>query len=208
MKLRAMLVGLIFAACGSSAFATVATVYSKAKFVPVDGSASRYELLGFGRVTAAPELAPLAAPNSFAARALAPGRVSFFDTWNINVSQMLPGTYSFSTQIDAIDSLEFDFVDLFSYANGVRTNVSFDVSGDGKHATGFGTFTGEKPCPVNICVWLDIRGSQEKGSTTADYASADNFRANAVPEPETYALMLAGLAAIGLIVRRKRQSAG
>lgn len=36
-------------------------------------------------------------------------------------------------------------------------------------------------------------------------AAFDNVSLNAVPEPQTYALMLAGLAALGAVVRRKRK---
>ena len=193
MKVISRGLGALLAACTMSSFAAV---YDTAKFVPIANSGSLYELTGFGRVTAQTDsFGSLQAANVDA------HRESFFDTWNIDVTAMLPGPYSFSTVINAVDSLEFSFVDLFFYEGGMRNQIAFVISDDGKSATATGTFFVEKPCPVDVCVWLDLRGTQDTGSLTADYGA--KFVATAVPEPETYALMLAGLAGLGLMVRRK-----
>jgi hypothetical protein len=37
-----------------------------------------------------------------------------------------------------------------------------------------------------------------------NYPEVDNVSVAAVPEPETYALMLAGLGALGFVARRRR----
>ncbi len=198
MKIISTGLGALLAACTMSSFAAV-TVYDKAKFVPINESGSLYELNGFGRVTAEAD-----SFGSFQAVGTDAHRESFTDIGNIDVTAMLWGAYSFSTVINAVNSLEFSFVDLYSYEGGTRNQLSFVISDDGKSATATGTFFVEKPCPVDVCVWLELRGTQDTGSVTADYGA--KFVATAVPEPETYALMLAGLAGIGLMVRRKASS--
>jgi hypothetical protein len=42
------------------------------------------------------------------------------------------------------------------------------------------------------------------GTVTGTLGGQYTFMAQAVPEPETYALFLAGLSAIGWVVRRRR----
>ena len=44
--------------------------------------------------------------------------------------------------------------------------------------------------------------------TGVTYSAASNVFLSAVPEPQTYALMLAGLVAVGGFVRRQRAAAG
>ncbi|HEY6133575.1 MAG TPA: FxDxF family PEP-CTERM protein [Rubrivivax sp.] len=194
MNPRVAMLGLVLAAFASSSFALKITTYTSARFVVPD--AGGYELDGFGRATNA----PTTQVASFA-RALPAGYESFLDIWNFNITALKPGDYPFSFVVGAQGTLEFDSVVLSSYKNGARTAVLFEVSDDGLQAFGSGTFTVEKPCGVVVCVWLDIAGIQQIGGP-AGYGG--DFQAAAIPEPETYALMLAGLAAVGFAARRRK----
>ena len=197
MTMTSKALGLILATCSISSFATV---YNGAKFVPIDQSGTSFSLTGFGRVTQAEPLR-----SSFEARRQDAVREPFFDTWNIDVSAMPNGSYDFTTMLDAVGSLQFSFVNLFSYDHGDLISVLFDISLDGKQASASGSFLIDAPCPVKVCVWLDIYGTQDKGTVGSGYGGI--FPATvAVPEPETYALMLAGLAGLGLVARRKARA--
>ena len=197
MTITSKALGLILAACSISSFATV---YSGAKLVPIDQSGTSFALTGFGRVTKAEPLR-----SSFEARSQNAVRQPFYDTWNIDVSAMPNGNYDFTTVINAVGSLQFSFVQLFSYDHGDRASVLFDTSLDGKQVSAFGSFVIDLPCTVKACVWLDIYGTQEKGVAGSGYGGIFSATA-AVPEPETYALMLAGLAGLGLMARRKSRA--
>jgi hypothetical protein len=191
MNLRVATLGFALAAWASGSFAVTTTTY-QARFVNL--GSGQYELDGFGRGTNA-RIAPSAA------RALT-DPVPFFDIWNIDVSAMVPGDYSFTDfLIEAQGPLEFDSVVLSSIKNKVRNIVVFDINADGTQAIGSGVFTVEADCGLEVCVYLDIAGMQQRGQE-AGYGG--NLIAAAIPEPETYALMLAGLAAVGFAVRRRK----
>jgi hypothetical protein len=189
MSLRVATLGFLLAAWASTSFAVTTTTY-QARFVNL--GSGQYELDGFGRGINA-RIAPSAA------RSLT-DPVPFFDIWNIDVSAMTPGDYSFTDfLIQAQGPLEFDSVVLSSIKNKVRNIVVFDINADGTQAIGSGVFTVEADCGLEVCVYIDIAGMQEGAG-----GYGGNMVAVAIPEPETYALMLAGLAAVGFAARRRK----
>lgn len=199
MNFKVISAALVLAACASSSFALKTTTYS-ATFKST--GAGSYELDGFGRATNA-----RIAPTAFSARSVPSGYESFFDIWNIDTSLMAPGEYAFDDfVIDATGTLQFDSVVLSSYDGGTRNTVVFDLSDDGLQAVGSGAFTVQAECPVAVCVFLDIAGIQQIGQP-AGYGG-DLVATPAIPEPETYALMIAGVAAVGFMARRRRRVTG
>jgi hypothetical protein len=186
------------AICASGVQAIGVSTYNTAIFNPAAGGG--YQLDGFGRGdTSKPESASTQAPpQSFASQA-------FFDVWNINVSNLLPGNYHFtSTVVLATGSVLFQNVAFNSYDEfGNRNTVLFDLSADGKQASGSGSFSVVKPCPVQSCVWIDVFGTQDLGVAQTGYGA--NI-VTQVPEPTSSALLLAGLAAVaGLSSKRRRR---
>lgn len=204
MKLKLLAIALITATMATGASAGVRNIFESARFAPADDDSDNIQLFGFGRG---------AASFSAAASTLAPTalRVSFFDTWNIDVSDIAPGAYSFENWvIDATGSLRFgtsgfsvglNYID----ESGERFTQFFEVNEDGTQATGSGTFTVRQECPIASCLWLDIMGTQGTGAR-AGYGGADSLIATVVPEPATYGLMALGLVAVGAAAWRRRSA--
>jgi hypothetical protein len=103
--------------------------------------------------------------------------------------------------------LNFTFADLFA-----GTTVG---NGGGGGGTGlfnsymvFGTGTGAAFVPYTKGGLYDlVLGFNDSLQVDGDYDDLIvGVKVNAVPEPETYALMLAGLGAVGFLARRRRRS--
>jgi len=67
--------------------------------------------------------------------------------------------------------------------------------------SGLASFAAYKPLVSNIANWTN---NPVDGTYAANVPNTNAFAVTAVPEPESYALMLSGLAAIGLLVARRR----
>lgn len=79
----------------------------------------------------------------------------------------------------------------FSNLNAVGTDSAFyKVSGSSSSAGAF--------------VLLDKFNNAQKQASWAFDGSSLNYSLAPVPEPESYALMLAGIAAVGLMIKRRR----
>lgn len=193
---KSLAIAAVCAACASAAHATGVTIYTTAAFSPVANG--KYRLDGFGRGdTSKPGLSAATSDAfSFASQA-------FFDTWDINVDLLSPGNYQFTyTVVQASGSVLFSNVAFNSYDElGNRNSVLFEISADGKQASGSGSFSVVKPCPVQSCVWIDVFGIQDLSVGQTGYGA--NFVAQ-IPEPSSYALLLAGLAVGAGIARRRR----
>ena len=203
MRFTKYLLSLLLAVGGPSAWA-VSTVYDDEAYFEQVGDSSLIEMLGFGRGgsnvafdTSAANLQATSEPREI-----------FFDTWNVDTSQVAPGEYFLdSFVIDVAGSLQFTSVVFNSYDASpvpVLRSVLFDVNALGTQATGSGTFTVLADCPVASCVFIQVFGTQEIGDSSRGYGLDNVLIATPVPEPAAWALLALGLGVVGGAARRAR----
>lgn len=185
----AVSVGLVFV---PAALAQSTSTFT-ATFVPTaDGGVV---LDGFGRG---------ATPGLGADQALADSvsllstRENFRDLWEINTGLMSPGVYVLApTTVDALGTLLFTSVSFRSYDEAGRLDIiDFSLDAAGTQATGSGLFTVRSSCPVQVCVWIEVLGTQLAGAPLGEGYGGPVVAAP-IPEPASLLLMLAGLGAVG-----------
>jgi hypothetical protein len=85
--------------------------------------------------------------------------------------------------------------------NALATSATPDYAEYTGVRSGLASLAAYKPLVANVANWTV---DTTNGTYTATVPNVTGFTVSAVPEPESYALMLSGLAAIGLLVARRR----
>ena len=161
--------------------------------------------------------------NSFSAMCVDVNRDLSFGTTYTNYTAMTPAAYGFSsTQVGLFNRLYTDYY-ATSHTNGVNA-AAFQIAvweitydGNGTLNLGANTFTlgsgGNATAKATAATWLSTLASQSVGAwnfTVLDSQSVTGGQSAtqdllvAVPEPETYALLLAGLGLLGFVARHRK----
>ena len=121
-----------------------------------------------------------------------------------------PSTVTFASALDYVSFL-WGSPDTYNSLKVITTNGEFGFTAAG--IGGFASTNGDQAYSQYVQFTAganeDILGLRFENSPSVDAFEVANFSATvaAVPEPETYALMLAGLGAVGFISRRRRRQA-
>ncbi len=146
-----------------------------------------------------------------AGRAASNGTFTAVGTGNLGLSATSETVYAFlGTSVTAVTTMltavssesstnSLTTVGLTAGTNAIKLTSSADFAGYTGARAGEMSFAAYAPMVNNAANWAINVG----GDGTGVLPSTVNFTVTAVPEPETYALMLAGLAAVGMMARRR-----
>lgn len=140
------------------------------------------------------------------------GSFSVLNSSNLGMSATAETVYAFlGTSATAVTTMltaasseansnSLTTVGLTAGVNAIKLTSSTDYAGYTGMRTGELSFAAYAPMVNNAANWaINVGGN---GSSVTPDTTA--FAVSAVPEPESYALMLAGLMAVGAIARRRR----
>ncbi len=121
---------------------------------------------------------------------LAAGDGASFTDWKVGTLSLDPGVWNLTGYFDAIGAgdLSVSLVGATTLSDGPAGGISFDSVAGGDYAV---RISGDFTFPTFF------------GTHLALYGAGFDIKP-AVPEPETYALLLAGLLAIGYVARRRK----
>ena len=148
----------------------------------------------------------------FTGRAASVGSFAAINSSNLGLSATAETIYAFlgtsatavTTMLTAVSSEantnSLTTVGLTAGTNAVKLTSSADYAGYTGARSGEMAFAAYAPLVNNGANWAINVG----GNGTSVLPDTTNFAITPVPEPETYALMLAGLAAIGMMARRRQ----
>jgi hypothetical protein len=188
---------------GMTSFASATTVDFNS--APLGGPLTNYQVSG-GGTTATYNKGAIFAGS--ASGITADPAFSSGDFWSVGISpttQLGPGSVIFSTavkyfgflwgSIDKYNTVSFDL-------GGTGTNVSFTGNDVIAGASGIQG----KPAYFNFFATGNETIKGVSFASTQNAFETDNhaFSVSAVPEPETYTLMLAGLGLMGVVARRRK----
>lgn len=128
---------------------------------------------------------------------------SFTDTYTFNVATPSLATGTASTS--AVGAQDLDFTSLFISAAATPNVPLASFAGNlGSDATEFFSLTPLHLDPGAYNLVVTGANSLDPASFSGTLTVAGAGAVAAVPEPETYALMLAGLGAVGFVAARRR----
>ena len=219
LKRAAALLACLLAFGGAQADTVKITGFLDGRSAGVDLDTPRDGLFSAGEFTG------LRNGNSFSAMCVDVNRDLSFGTTYTNYTAMTPAAYGFSsTQVGLFNRLYTDYY-ATSHTNGVNAaafqiavwEITYDGNGALNH--GAGTFTlgagGNATAKSTAASWLSsltpLASSawtftvlDSQSVTGGQSATQDLLVAIPVPEPETYALLLAGLGLLGFVARHRK----
>ncbi|CAN5362461.1 hypothetical protein BH11PSE9_BH11PSE9_27240 [soil metagenome] len=208
MNIRPFIAAALLAAGASNSFALTTYTFGASFTYTAPGAVT----LGFGRADTRSIVPDPNGLTQFSAKGgigsqlstlsdpgYTPGTLPFnyLDVWNFN--GLTAGTYNVATSIQATGSLAIGTALLSWYSGGMLHSEALSVAPSFASASGITSITVDSNCGASSCVFVQLLGWEDKTDTTRGY----NATITSVPEPETYAMLLAGLGVIGFVARRR-----